>query len=82
MHMGSALATCSHSSSTHTFPWYLNGDGHHVAIRTEVQQAHRGTVMLLLTIELHSGDAIQDAVVCQVNIPLLDGNHNGQSGSY
>lgn len=82
MHMGSALATCSHSSSAHTFPWYLNGNGHHVAIRTKVQQADRGTVMLLLTVELHRGDAIQDAVVCQVNIPLLEGNHNRQAGSY
>lgn len=77
-----APATRSHSSSTHTFPWYLNGNGHHVAIRTKVQQAHRGTVMLLLTIELHGGDAIQDAVVCQVNIPPLERNHNRQAGSY
>lgn len=81
MHMGSALATGSHSSSTHTFLWYLNGNGHHVAIRIKVQQADWGTVMLLLTVELHRGDAIQDAVVCQVNISLLEGNHNRQADS-
>lgn len=82
VHTGSALASCSHSSSTQTFPSYLNGNRHHVTIGTKVQQADRGTVMLLLTIELHRGDAIQDAVVCQVDIPLLEGNHNGQAGSH
>lgn len=75
-------AARSHSSSTHTFPGYLDGYGHHVAIRTKVQQAERGTVMLLLTIELHGGNAVQDAVVRQVNIPLLEGNHSGQAGGY
>lgn len=47
-----------------------------------MQQADGSTVMLLMTIELHSGDALQDAVVCQVNVPLLEGNHNGQAVSH
>lgn len=80
--MGSALATHTHSSPTLTFPSYLNGNGHHVAIRAKVQQAEGSTVMLLMTIELHSGDALQDAVVCQVNVPLLEGNHSGQAVSH
>jgi hypothetical protein len=44
-----------------------------------VQQADGGTVVLLVTVELHSGDALQDVVVCQVNVPLLEGSHNGQT---
>lgn len=33
--------------------------------------------MLLLAVELNSRDPLQDAVVCQVNIPLLEGSRDG-----
>lgn len=39
-------------------------------------------MVLLLAVELNGGDALQDAVVCQVNVPLLEGSCDGRAGRY
>lgn len=56
---------------------HLDGDWHHVSVRAKVQQAEGGTVMLLPPVELDAGDAFQDAVVGQVNVPLLEAAGRG-----
>lgn len=71
----------SHTGNTLTQQWglhpkHLDGNGHHVPFRVKVQQAKGGTLVLLLAVELNSGDALQDAVVCQVNVPLLEGSRD------
>lgn len=39
-------------------------------------------MVLLLAIELNGGDALQNAVVCQVNVPLLEENHDEWAGRH
>ena len=47
-----------------------------------MQQAEWGAVVLLLAVKFNSGNALQDAVVGQVNVPLLEGSRDEWTGRH
>ena len=73
---------CAHAAAPGLHSRHLDGDGHHVPFGAKVQQAEGGAVMLLPPVELDGGDAVQDAVVRQVNVPLLEEGRNESAGGH